>query len=105
MDSQHGVNWIKEEYPGAGNLILYNNNYGNLSSAVFEISPPLDLDSINYVINDSEPFGPEEIEWMVTGGFHSNVQSGAFRLPNGNTLISVADDATIFEVDSSLKRF
>ena len=101
LDSQHGVNWIKEGYPGAGNLILYNNNYGDLSSAVFEISPPLDLDSINYVISDSEPFGPEEIEWMVTGDFHSNVQSGAFRLPNGNTLISVADDATIFEVDSS----
>ena len=32
LDSQHGINWIKEGYPGAGNLILYNNNYGNLTS-------------------------------------------------------------------------
>ena len=101
LDSQHGINWIKEGYPGAGNLILYNNNYGNLTSAIFEIVPPLDTDSINYIINDTDPFGPEQIEWMYTGGFHSNVQSGAFRLQNGNTLISVADDAKIFEIDSA----
>ena len=100
LDSQHGVNWIKEGYPGQGNLILFNNNYGNLTSAVFEISPPLNSDSTNYIINETEPFGPNELEWMHTGDFHSNVQSGAFRLSNGNTLVSVADDATIFEVDS-----
>jgi hypothetical protein len=100
LDSQHGVNWIKEGYPGEGNLILFNNNYGNLTSAVFEISPPLNSDSTNYIINETEPFGPNDLEWMHTGDFHSNVQSGAFRLSNGNTLISVADDATIFEVDS-----
>ena len=38
---------------------------------------------------------------MHSGGFHSNVQSGAFRLPNGNTLITDADDARIFEVTNS----
>ena len=91
----------QRRYPGYGYLILYNNNYGNLTSAIFEIVPPLDTDSINYIINDTDPFGPEQIEWMYTGGFHSNVQSGAFRLQNGNTLISVADDAKIFEIDSA----
>ena len=55
LDSQHGINWIKEGYPGAGNLILYNNNYGNLTSAIFEIAPPLDSDSINYIINGTDP--------------------------------------------------
>ena len=35
---------------------------------------------------------------MHTGGFYSNVQSGAFRLQNGNTLITDADSKRIFEV-------
>ena len=100
LDSQHGVNWIPEGYPGSGNLILYNNNYGNQSSAVFELVTPLSPDSSIYLISGSQPFGPLGPTWVHTGGFHSNVQSGAFRLPNGNTLISVADDAIVFEVDS-----
>ena len=100
LDSQHGVNWIPEGYPGAGNLILYNNNFGNQSSAVFEIVTPLTADSTNYILAGPQPYGPLGPAWTHTGGFHSNVQSGAFRLPNGNTLISVADDAIVFEVDS-----
>ncbi|SVE12432.1 uncharacterized protein METZ01_LOCUS465286, partial [marine metagenome] len=109
LDSQHGVNWIPEGYPGAGNLILYNNNFGTQPcqspnspvSAVFEIVTPLSTDSINYILSGSQPFGPLGPVWVHTDCFHSNVQSGAFRLPNGNTIISVADDAIIFEVDSA----
>ena len=82
-------------------MILYNNNYASNSSAVFELVPPLTSDSSNYIISESEPYGPDNPIWMHTGGFHSNVQSGAFRLENGNTLISVADDGQIFEVDST----
>ena len=82
-------------------MILYNNNYAAQSSAVFEIVTPLSADSSNYILSGAQPFGPLGPVWLHTGGFHSNVQSGAFRLPNGNTLISVADDAIIFEVDSS----
>ena len=37
----HGVNWIPEGSPGAGNLILFNNNYSSSSSAVFELITPL----------------------------------------------------------------
>ena len=82
-------------------MILYNNNYAAQSSAVFEIVTPLSDDSSNYILSGAQPFGPLGPVWLHTGGFHSNVQSGAFRLPNGNTIISVADDAIIFEVDSS----
>ena len=100
LDSQHGVNWIPEGFSGAGNLILYNNNYTNNNSAVFEIVTPL-TESGNYTIETGHPYGPEGPEWMHTGGFHSNVQSGAFRLPNGNTLITDADDGRMFEVTNS----
>ena len=39
---------------------------------------------------------------MIAGGFFSWIQSGAFRLPNGNTLITVATAARIFEVEENL---
>ena len=35
---------------------------------------------------------------MHTGNFHTQMQGGAFRLPNGNTLITDCDDALMFEV-------
>ena len=98
LDSQHGINWIPEGYPGEGNLILFNNNYSNNnSSAVFEIVPPLNADG-SYLIDEIQPFGPTEPVWLHTGGFHTQMQGGAFRLPNGNTLITDCDDATMFEV-------
>ena len=96
LDDQHSVNWIPEGYPGEGNLILFNNNYGS-NSAVFEIVTPLNDDG-TYSISDDEPFGPEEPVWIHTGPFHTQMQGGAFRLPNGNTLITDCNDATIFEV-------
>ena len=96
LDSQHGVNWIPDGYPGAGNLILFNNNYTN-NSAVFEIETPINDDG-NYSISEGLPFGPEEPVWLHTGNFHTQMQGGAFRLPNGNTIITDCDDATIFEV-------
>ena len=96
LDSQHGVNWIPDGYPGAGNLILFNNNYTN-NSAVFEIETPINDDG-NYTISEGLPFGPEEPVWLHTGNFQTQMQGGAFRLPNGNTIITDCDDATIFEV-------
>jgi hypothetical protein len=90
------VNWIPDGYPGEGNLILFNNNYTD-NSAVFEIVTPLNDDG-TYAISEGQPFGPEEPVWLHTDDFHTQMQGGAFRLPNGNTLITDCDDATIFEV-------
>ena len=38
---------------------------------------------------------------MHSGGFYSEVQSGAFRLENGNTLITDANSSRFFEVSSN----
>ena len=98
LGGQHSVNWIKEGYPGEGNLILFNNRQSNSQSAALEFIPPIDVDG-NYIINDNQPFGPDSWEWLYQGGaFFSDVQSGAFRLPNGNTIITDANDGYIFEV-------
>ena len=77
--------------------IIFNNNYiNNRSATVFEIVPPLNVDG-TYSISEVEPYGPAEPVWL-----HTEISilqcGGAFRLPNGNTLITDCDDATIFEV-------
>ena len=64
---------------------------------MFEIVTPVNNDG-TYTIADDEPFGPDTILWIYTGSFHSILQGGAFRLPNGNTLITDCDDAHMFEV-------
>ena len=75
---------------------MFNNNYGS-NSAVFEIVTPLNEDG-TYSISPGQPYGPIEPIWIHTGPFHTQMQGGAFRLPNGNTLITDCNDATIFEV-------
>ena len=61
---QH-VNWIPQGYPGEGNLIIFNNNYTNNTSAVFEIIPPLSFTG-NYNIEMNQPYGLEGPVWMHT---------------------------------------
>ena len=97
LASQHGVNWIPQGYPGEGNLILFNNNYTNSTSAVFELITPLNENG-TYDIDDGQPFGPDNPTWFHAGNFHTQMQGGAFRQPNGNTLVTDCDDAYMFEV-------
>ena len=100
LADQHSVNWIPNGYPGEGNLIAFSNFHTNNSSAVVEFSPPLNNDN-TYDIDSSSPYGPDDYTWITTGGFFSMAQGGAFRLPNGNTLITEATESYIFEVDSN----
>jgi len=99
LDDQHSVNWIPEGYPGEGNLILFNNRHQGNQSAGLEFEPPL-MDDGNYTLLGTQPYGPQEPTWVYHPGpgWHTNVQGGAFRLPNGNTLLTVCDDAEIYEV-------
>ena len=98
LDDQHGINWIPSSYPGAGNLILFNNLYSQSLSAVFELESPLNENGC-YDILDNEPFGPLEPIWMHTEVYYADRQSGAFRLGNGNTLITDANSVRIIEVN------
>tara|TARA_Y100001958_G_C21241987_1_gene570067 strand:- start:1185 stop:2453 length:1269 start_codon:yes stop_codon:yes gene_type:complete len=109
LGSQHGVNWIQDSLVGGGQILLFNNNpsdsigpsglYGN--SSVIQIKPSLDSNG-NYIIEGNSPFILLE-EKLIYGddhSFFSNFQSGAYRLQNGNTLISVTQEKRIFEIDS-----
>ena len=98
LGHQHGINWIHEGSPGAGNLILFNNHHNsNTSGAVIEIETPIDENG-SYFIEDGEPWGPESFI-MVYNDISTQMQGGAFRQPNGNTLITDCDDAHIFEIN------
>ena len=98
LEHQHSVNWIPMGNPGAGNLILFNNNYTNNASAIYELELPMDVNG-NYFIDENQPFGPETPLWILVGDFHTDMQGGAFRQPNGNTLITDCDSGRIFEVN------
>ena len=99
LDDQHSVNWIDIGSPGEGNLILFNNNHGNNASAGLELMPPLNEDG-TYRLDDGLAYAPISPEWLYYpgSGFHTSVQGGCFRLPNGNTLLTEADDTEMREV-------
>ncbi|HEY5622733.1 MAG TPA: aryl-sulfate sulfotransferase [Gammaproteobacteria bacterium] len=102
--NQHHVHWIDPGLPGAGNIMLFQNNYpgprGN-QSVVMELVPPIDEQG-RYVIEDGEQFGPEFADWvyMASDGqsFYSWFISGAHRLPNGNTFVNSGAQGRFFEV-------
>lgn len=104
---QHDANWIEDGKPGAGNILLYNNgNFrpaGNIST-VEEITPPVDATG-NYTLAPGTAFGPAAPTWNYTANppesFWSSSLSGAYRLQNGNTLITEGLTGRIFEVDPS----
>lgn len=96
---QHDAQWIPEGYPGAGNILIFNN--GNQQkrpySTVDEVSTPLQ-DNGTYDINEA----PTETEWnyqsQIETEFYAVNISGAQRLPNGNTLICEGPSGRFFEV-------
>ena len=99
----HGVNWIQEGAPGFGNILYYvngNNRPEGQYSTVEELVPPVNSQGL-YEINPNQAFAPESAHWVFDDdqGFYSQMQSGAFRQLNGNTIISVAQYRRIFEVN------
>jgi hypothetical protein len=104
MWGTHGVVWIDEDLPGAGNIMVFNNgdhpNPMDDYSSVEEILPPQSEPGV-YIIEPDQPFGPAVAEWRYgdIAGFFSATLGGAYRMPNGNTLICEGTEGRIFEVN------
>jgi hypothetical protein len=99
---QHDAQWIPSGYPGAGNILIFNNGAGRPGgdySSVDEITPPVDVTG-NYT-----GYGPTTPTWTYSAitptDFYAANISGAQRLPNGNTLICDGPDGYFFEVTSA----
>jgi formylglycine-generating enzyme required for sulfatase activity len=101
---QHHTHWIEAGYPGAGNILIFNNGLGRGYSSIDEIVPPVDATG-NYTISTGTAFGPTSLAWTYvsnpTANFYSPEISGAQRLPNGNTLICEGVKGNLFEVTPS----
>ena len=98
----HTAHWIGPGLPGAGNILLFNNgnefprdrrNY----STVNEFIPPTQGSGYRQEDGIYPPAGPV---WTYDAGadFYAPAQSGAQRLPNGNTLILDSAHGAIIEV-------
>ncbi len=101
---QHHTHWIEPGYPGAGNILIFNNGIGRGYSSVDEVVPPVDA-SGNYTLATGAAYGPSAATWTYVGtptsSFYSAEISGAQRLPNGNTLITSGFTGNLFEVTSA----
>jgi hypothetical protein len=100
----HGVNWIDPGLPGAGNILAFDNGdrEGPLDdySTVAEIIPPVDSSGTYFLAPDSA-YGPPAPAWTYVDedSFYAGpTHGGAYRLPNGNTLITEAQTGLVFEV-------
>ena len=84
LDRTHTPNLIPEGYPGAGNLLLFNNGLKAKKSVVYEFDIPEKL-----TIEDIEK---ADLIWSFSDKNLSYGRiSGAYRLSNGNTLICEGD--------------
>lgn len=104
----HGAVWIDAGLPGAGNILAFNNGdrpgYLDDYSSVYEIAPPRDANGDYEIPAPPAPLGPAAPLWMYgdPGTFFAGAtQGGAYRMPNGNTLITAVRNGRIFEVTES----
>ncbi len=99
----HGTNWIGPGLQGAGNLLTLNNGdrsgTSGDSSVVTEITAPLDS-ADHYYIHPDSAFGPRTTTWQYTNGrsFYAQHLGGAYRMPNGNTMVTLGSASRLVEV-------
>ena len=100
---QHDVRWVPDGWPGAGNLMLFNNGRDRPEgawSSVDEWTPPLQPDG-RYAL-EGDVFEPAALAWQYKAAdptsLYSPMISGAQRLANGNTLICEGGGGRFIEV-------
>ena len=114
---QHDANWVDKGLPGAGNILVFNNNTdtggiagvgtGGAAAAVaqeqlkgisnvHEISPT--VDNGRYVIGKAGTLEAKQIWFWKHEDFFAPFQGGARRLANGNTLLTDTVGRRVWEV-------
>lgn len=100
LEGQHDVQWIDNELPGAGNILIFNNRSFGSPSILVEISPPVDMNG-DYSLITGMAYGPEAPTWTLNTGVASRIMSGVQRMPNGNTMAAFAVIGEIRELTPS----
>ncbi|MGE5942993.1 MAG: aryl-sulfate sulfotransferase [Flavobacteriales bacterium] len=84
--NNHFPNFLESNEIGAGNVLVFNNNYDAGQSTVHEFKMP-----VNFELNSDADNEPLEVwNFTDTNLFNERI-SGAVRLKNGNTLICEGD--------------
>ncbi len=102
---QHDVEWVLPGRPGAGNMTCFNNGLGRggniIYSTVDEFTPSVDANG-NYSLVSGSAFTPKDFTWTYQGTtanpMYSENISGAYRLPNGNTILCSGTVGLFLEV-------
>ncbi|MCW1953287.1 MAG: aryl-sulfate sulfotransferase [Flavobacteriia bacterium] len=84
--NNHHPSLVQDTYPGAGNLLIFNNGSNNEQSIAYELSLP------SFSQNMMQTYESPQSVWSYS---HPDLYfpriSGMVRLPNGNTLICEGD--------------
>ncbi len=106
---QHDAHWIPKGLPNEGKIMVYNNGEkrpGGDASSIDIFVPPVDAQN-NYILIDTNQFGPKDLFWsyMATPAtdFYSGNISGAQQLPNGNILITEGEKGHLHKIDKNKK--
>lgn len=101
---QHGVSWIENGLPGAGDILIFNNGDDRPEgpySTVDEITPPVDHEGM-YFMEPGSAYGPALLTWSYMAdppsSFYAGHLSNAQRLASGSTLICNGETGRFFEV-------
>ncbi len=102
LNGQHDGHIIPPGLPGAGNLLVFNDEaVFDTASAAIEIELPRDDDGA-YVLDEDAVYGPEAPSWSFLGDdaapLYAAFMGGAQRLPGGNTLICEGGPGRVIEV-------
>ena len=100
----HCSAWVPAGFPGAGNILAFNNGDGRPGgdySSIEEIVIPVDAGG-DYLLSGAT-YGPTAPTWTYSSGssFYSNHLGGVQRLADGNTLIAESTSGYLFEVTSA----
>lgn len=99
LSGQHDANLIAKGLPGAGNILVFDNQgsagYPPVNGALFNGSRVLEIDPISkQIVWEYNALKSGQPSWA----FNSSFISSARRLPNGNTLIAEGMNGRFFQV-------
>jgi len=97
---QHDVRFINGLPSNGGNFLVFNNNRFENISSVDEFLIPQNTDG-SYDLSQNTDNLPLDYEWSYMGtNIYAPRVSGASRLSNGNTLITVGTEGQIIEINN-----
>jgi hypothetical protein len=96
----HDAHWVPDDCPQAGFLAGFNNNgISNNQSCIDLIDPP--YSGYNYTLVPGSAYEPATYTWRHACNGHTSSLGNSQQLPNGNTLVCIAQSGIIYEINAN----